>query len=279
MSQKSNSEKSSQTTDFGHGIGAYLVGTQVVIFFTDKRKYLGRVEAVEGSQILLRHVIGIDPSGYDRTVAQMLIDTASGTFDRLEVGEGVTSAALGPYGSDWKLLDLDHADEERAHQLERLAAIEASDDLPYGKDVLNPLEKQLLLEHPKEGLQVMLNAYTAKETAKQRYSSSCWHNGNGDAFRHALWNCLMAHSVGADLAKEWGDAHENGAAQPSPLEKKMDLFNNEVGRSIKLGSTSDEDVERLAMEKVFEKVRGGALKRIVGNQLRPTDHQCEKKDA
>lgn len=37
------------------------------------------------------------------------------------------------------------------------------------------------------------------------------HNGNGDAFRHAVWNFGMTIDVGADFAKKWSDAHEFGS--------------------------------------------------------------------
>ena len=42
----------------------------------------------------------------------------------------------------------------------------------------------------------------------KNYITSKLHNGNGDAFRHCLWNYGMAIDVGQDFAKKWGDAHE-----------------------------------------------------------------------
>ncbi len=58
------------------------------------------------------------------------------------------------------------------------------------------------------------------------------HNGPADAFRHCLWSCLMAQSIGADQAKIVGDIHEdngNKGGQPTP-EEQMDRSNNSVGR-------------------------------------------------
>lgn len=74
------------------------------------------------------------------------------------------------------------------------------------------------------------NAYRAKNLAAQYFPNSV-NNGNGDAFRHALFNAMNAKVLGVDLAKRLGDAHENTPLQ-HPLSRQMDLFNNQVGRTL-----------------------------------------------
>lgn len=58
-------------------------------------------------------------------------------------------------------------------------------------------------------------------------------NGMQDAFRHCLWNCLMAQDIGVEDAKVVGDLHEicrDTSLKNSAASTQMDLWNNEVGR-------------------------------------------------
>jgi hypothetical protein len=64
------------------------------------------------------------------------------------------------------------------------------------------------------------------------------HNGQGDAFRHALWNALSTVRIGKTLTNQLTTAHEN---QPIPTyytafqynkEKQMDLYNNAKGQEL-----------------------------------------------
>jgi hypothetical protein len=73
-------------------------------------------------------------------------------------------------------------------------------------------------------------ANKAKAWTRYFYGNPNAHNDNGDAFRHTYWNALMAKYIGTTKAKIFGDAHETGSRRP--IEKKMDLNNNAVGRSI-----------------------------------------------
>ena len=59
--------------------------------------------------------------------------------------------------------------------------------------------------------------------------------GKADAFRHCLWNALLAYQVGEDMAKKLADAHELPEAPKdnnSNVEREMDLHNNRVGRRL-----------------------------------------------
>lgn len=63
------------------------------------------------------------------------------------------------------------------------------------------------------------------------YTGARGHNDNADAFRHALWNAFMVKRIGYAEAKKWADAHEDYPNNPE-LEKRMDLHNNNLGRSL-----------------------------------------------
>lgn len=79
-------------------------------------------------------------------------------------------------------------------------------------------------------LQYLTNAKYALDEAQSLYPTSI-HNGNGDAFRHALFSALNAKVLGVTLAKQLGDAHELKPGSPV-LENQMDLFNNQIGRDV-----------------------------------------------
>ena len=70
--------------------------------------------------------------------------------------------------------------------------------------------------------------------SKARFPSSDGTDGNDnhtDAFRHAYWNALLSKLFGSSWAAEFTTAHEGLTGNPGPREA-MDLYNNEVGRSI-----------------------------------------------
>ena len=60
-----------------------------------------------------------------------------------------------------------------------------------------------------------------------------WRNtdGHSDAFRHAYWNALMTKTFGPVFTQAYGAAHEGVPNNPQ-VSEAMDLFNNEVGRTI-----------------------------------------------
>jgi hypothetical protein len=69
------------------------------------------------------------------------------------------------------------------------------------------------------------------QVALGRFGKASKHNGDGDAFRHAVWSINMTREIGPDAAKEIGDAHERSEVNPVG-ERLMDLFNNAVGRQL-----------------------------------------------
>ncbi len=96
---------------------------------------------------------------------------------------------------------------------------------------LRQAEKDFLFWHPFAAIDFNSNASTALAEAQKRFSSSSLHNGSGDAFRHCFWSAMNARDQGEDIAKQFGDAHEDFTGNPEK-EKTMDLNNNQVGYGI-----------------------------------------------
>jgi len=132
-------------------------------------------------------------------------------------------------------------------------------DLPLISSRLNPEERKLFNSDPIVGARVLIEAKRATNEAEIRYTTAVLHNGNGDAFRHLYWNFLMTtnYAIGEITAEKWGVAHESPMDSP-PLERTMDLYNNQCGR--KLGVESAEsDIKAL-----IDFIRGGGC-RILKN--------------
>jgi RHS repeat-associated protein len=53
-----------------------------------------------------------------------------------------------------------------------------------------------------------------------------------NAFRHCIWQCLLAARTSKRKAAAWGYIHESSAARVSPTDRTVDLHNNAVGRSL-----------------------------------------------
>ncbi|MBI5441233.1 MAG: hypothetical protein HY900_08490 [Deltaproteobacteria bacterium] len=104
-------------------------------------------------------------------------------------------------------------------------------DLEAKYQRLNQAEKDFLFWHPLAAIDFNSNATTALQEAKKRFSAASQHNGSGDAFRHCFWSAMNARDQGVDLAKKFGDAHEDWIGNPV-AEKTMDLYNNSVGFEI-----------------------------------------------
>jgi hypothetical protein len=78
----------------------------------------------------------------------------------------------------------------------------------------------------------------AQEETGKRFTPAEAYNGPGDAYRHIVWQGLLANTLGEQAAKEAGDLHESrklplfGAMGHPQAEINMDLKNNEIGRYI-----------------------------------------------
>jgi hypothetical protein len=84
-------------------------------------------------------------------------------------------------------------------------------------------------------LRYLYSAYQAESRASSLYPGiDNLRNGLGDAYRHALWNALGAKRLGNTVMEQLATAHED--IEPDYeyrfKEQEMDLFNNDVGRSL-----------------------------------------------
>ena len=148
--------------------------------------------------------------------------------------------------------------------------------LPVDSSTLNEAEKELVKANPIQATGVFHCATLANRYTNNRYQSYAIYNDNGDAFRHMVWNALMTKdfslygtqlSHGRSIAKLWSDAHENYSSNP-PLEKSMDLHNNNIGRNLVTLEMHSND---LISSACFNAVRSGKGLRLLGGFLRPTN--------
>lgn len=98
----------------------------------------------------------------------------------------------------------------------------------------------------------------ALDKAKEAYGPTEEHNARGDAYRHIVWQALLAKQYGDKTAKGMGDYHEapipawmgGAGTSPDPDETSMDQFNNAIGRQIAAQAKTEADIYRLAKEYV-----------------------------
>ncbi|MEE4022961.1 hypothetical protein V1Y59_07730 [Gordonia sp. PKS22-38] len=84
----------------------------------------------------------------------------------------------------------------------------------------------------------------ADQAAKDRFPRESLSDGHGDAFRHAYWNALLTKEFGAEWTEQYTTAHEGLGGNPANREA-MDLYNNELGRSV-AEANPDASAEELA---------------------------------
>ncbi len=123
--------------------------------------------------------------------------------------------------------------------------------------------------------------------ANTHYGSAHQHNTAANAFRHALWNYLVADACSTDKmdledtliwTKQITGIHEELFPNP-PLARAMDLHNNAVGRIIykEYGPGKSGEILRLLKVKTGEselietledlsKIKAGKLVHIINNE-------------
>ncbi|WP_327096474.1 hypothetical protein OIE68_42305 [Nocardia vinacea] len=91
----------------------------------------------------------------------------------------------------------------------------------------------------------------AEDTAKEVFPNDNTQDNHTDAFRHTYWNALMTQEFGEDWTKEYTSKHE-GRPDNAAVREAMDLYNNEIGRSIALNNpgASQEELRDLAKDAV-----------------------------
>ncbi|PEL82824.1 DUF6973 domain-containing protein [Bacillus wiedmannii] len=139
-----------------------------------------------------------------------------------------------------------------------------------GFGTLTDAEVDLAKKNPFEFVTYGACSVLAKTTSEKYYSNSTLYQGNGDAFRHSFWNAALAkelgtikgRDVGVARAKVWTDAHEQYS---SGVDKEMDLYNNEVGRTIAYNNYSWSITQYSSH--IRNEVANGSMVRIVEDKL------------
>ncbi|XP_002731150.1 uncharacterized protein LOC100370001 [Saccoglossus kowalevskii] len=99
-----------------------------------------------------------------------------------------------------------------------------------GFDPNGPGEWRVSLQNIFKVFAIRDMADDSKADAQREFPNSL-HNGQGDAFRHALWMYRVTKRYGSYTAKQFGDAHEVSSVNVLS-ERLMDLYNNKVGRCL-----------------------------------------------
>ena len=98
----------------------------------------------------------------------------------------------------------------------------------------------LFVRHPFNFIPTMLATYECVEISNEQYGRLHHKNNVTNAFRHALWNYLIAKKCSTwrrnkrkaiRFAQKLTDWHEEFSPN-APLEKEMDLHNNTIGRKL-----------------------------------------------
>lgn len=234
-------------------------------FFKSKLAMIALAVMVLNSFVLPVSAAGIDSS-----------NEVSGTNETFDFAEEVTTFSdLGIMYGAWEEFISENPNSTETEQEEFLVQFVESGalrqarnsrglgDLIPGFNNLNPAERELLLKHPLQAIQVFNCANKATDATVEYYGTNGWQD-NSDAFRHCSWNALMKKAIGESAADEWATAHEY---ESSGLDKEMDLFNNAVGRSIDVTGKSDSEIYNAVKNKVVN----GDCRRIVNNELVPTN--------
>lgn len=69
-----------------------------------------------------------------------------------------------------------------------------------------------------------------------------------DAYRHILWSYLLTRAYGPTFAEKVTNSHEEGNTGNTMLETKMDLVNNEIGRSYALEEYAESEIIKIMMQ-------------------------------
>lgn len=204
-------------------------------------------------------------NSYNSNVAASLDNIADKIRDYKKKNPNANDTELNKYAETLLQTDVQKIPQSAS----RAAVTSVSTDMDgYVTGYLNPQENALYNSNRAKALLAMANGRMAISATQERYinSGSVMRNGNGDAFRHAIWNFGMTNDVGADFAKKWSDAHEYGAIENYPLERSMDLYNNAIG--INLGKNNPNVYFTSTFADLTQKqVRLGTMKTISNNKL------------
>lgn len=213
-------------------------------------------------------------NNYNSNVAASLDNIADKIRDYKEKNPNANDTELNKYAETLLQTDV----KQSPQSVSRAAVSSVYTDMDgYVNGYLNPQENALYNSNRAKALLCMANGKKAISATQERYKNleAVVHNGNGDAFRHAIWNFGMTNDVGADFAKKWSDAHEYGAVVNNPIERSMDLYNNSIG--INLGKNNPTVLLTSTFANLTQQqVRAGKMKVISNGKLIWSDSNGEK---
>ena len=122
---------------------------------------------------------------------------------------------------------------------------------------LSQAEKNLIKQNWSEAYHIYKNRKVAEDATRQKFNRNGL-NDKSDAFRHAYYNAINAKVVGVDIAKLFSDAHESETPIRFIKEKRMDLFNNNIGQQSLL-LNSNLSLTQLA-DLIYQKLLNGDLR-------------------
>ncbi len=112
------------------------------------------------------------------------------------------------------------------------------------------------IKHPLDAIKAKQAAKQATEAAEKEYANNrpSLGDGEGDAFRHALWAYKMSKEIGDGAARAFGDGHERNDRPDG--ERLMDLYNNAIGREL---ASDPRNKDRSDEEVIREAIKAGKL--------------------
>ncbi|MCF2528328.1 DUF6973 domain-containing protein [Yinghuangia soli] len=136
-----------------------------------------------------------------------------------------------------------------------------------GADVKRPGTEQDMFTKLSTQDQIVFQiiANKAWEECRNRFPDQGELDGHADAFRHTYWNVMLSRYFGNEWAEKYTTAHELTADKNPGIQtaESMDLYNNQVGRSIAIESKGV-PYDDLA-DKVEAAVRSGRTVVMDGN--------------
>lgn len=134
------------------------------------------------------------------------------------------------------------------------------DNLLRTNSQLSAAERQFIIAHPVAAFIFYNNATIASTESRDRFGTTSFsqRDGLGDAFRHVYWSAMNAYDCGANLARQFGNAHEEEYDPvQTPAGAEMDYHNNEIGYAIGMemreSGASEEDI----LGEVLEAIASG----------------------
>lgn len=125
---------------------------------------------------------------------------------------------------------------EFSEKISALDLYEDLNDLAQKKFGVKSQEIELFKKHPVKAARAMSLAQSAEDVTNALWKAWTTWQGNGDAYRHAVWSAFMNNHIDKSFAYQESYAHEGydvgTYSKISDLDVKMDLENNHRGRDL-----------------------------------------------